>query len=326
MSVVLLHYLKLCFLPLKLSLHHIFPIIHSFFQPEALLSFTILLVILLVGLKTYTLFPQVSFVIFYFFLTLLPVLNIIPFGGLMQERYLYFSSFGFCMLLALLFAKALNYRQSAKLLPKSLKNIWRFGGYFCVFSVLALYSLRTYNRNFDWKNDLTLWTKVLKAYPQSSVAHFFLGKEYARLGDEDKTIFSYQKALENVPQENTLAMTGDPAMIHNEIGAFYLREKNYPLAESEFKKALAVNPDFFPAINNLGIIYASQGKNEEAILEFKKAIALNPNFPEPYLNLMKIYLKKGMYEEIKDLARKMESLKRPELKKMLTHIIRLEGK
>jgi len=121
-------------------------------------------------------------------------------------------------------------------------------------------------------------------------------------------------------------MIGDPAMIHNEIGAFYLRKKSYPLAELEFKKALQANPNFFSAVNNLGIIYASQGKDEEAILEFKKAIALNPNFPEPYLNLMKIYLKKGMYEEIKDLARKMESLKRPELKKMLTHIIRLEGK
>ncbi len=63
-------------------------------------------------------------------------------------------------------------------------------------------------------------------------------------------------------------------------------EKDFPLAEHHYRKAIELNPNYADAYNNLGILL---GKDEsrwmEAEAAHREAIGLNPNYAEAYYNL-----------------------------------------
>ena len=94
-----------------------------------------------------------AFAVIWFFVTLLPVCHIFPHHELLAEHYLYLPSFGFVLLVGLLFERLL------------IAFRWRYAAY-AVFAVLILLlSARTVNRNYDWKNSFTLWGKTVKTSP-----------------------------------------------------------------------------------------------------------------------------------------------------------------
>ena len=56
-------------------------------------------------------------------------------------------------------------------------------------------------------------------------------------------------------------------------------------AQSCFRRAIALCPDFAQAHHNLGVSYAQQGASEEAIACLNRALQLQPNYPEAHFNL-----------------------------------------
>jgi len=56
-------------------------------------------------------------------------------------------------------------------------------------------------------------------------------------------------------------------------------------AETSYRKAITLKPDFAEAHNNLGIILKELGKLEEAETSYRKAITLKPDFAEAHNNL-----------------------------------------
>lgn len=75
-----------------------------------------------------------------------------------------------------------------------------------------------------------------------------------------------------------------------------LRKEMFDKAIIEYKKAIAINPNFAEVYNNLGIAYSKKGMFDEAITEFKKAIAINPNDAVVYYNLAVAYYGKKEYD------------------------------
>jgi tetratricopeptide (TPR) repeat protein len=53
---------------------------------------------------------------------------------------------------------------------------------------------------------------------------------------------------------------------------------------AEFRRALAINPDFAEAHNNLGVILGSQRRFDEAILHFEQALAAHAGYAETHNN------------------------------------------
>ncbi|MFX7772431.1 tetratricopeptide repeat protein, partial [Acinetobacter baumannii] len=51
---------------------------------------------------------------------------------------------------------------------------------------------------------------------------------------------------------------------------------NLAKAISDYKGALAVNPELAEAHSNLGLIYNQQHQYPQAVTEFRKALAINP--------------------------------------------------
>ena len=62
-------------------------------------------------------------------------------------------------------------------------------------------------------------------------------------------------------------------------------KQDYATAESDYQKYLAQKPDDAAAHFDLGFVYTAQHEKEKAESEYRRAIELNPKMTEAYLNL-----------------------------------------
>ncbi len=70
------------------------------------------------------------------------------------------------------------------------------------------------------------------------------GSAYQALGENDKALSYYERALETAE---------DKSVVYNNIGTIYFSEENYKEAELYFKKALTENRDYTEARQNLAL-------------------------------------------------------------------------
>jgi tetratricopeptide (TPR) repeat protein len=99
--------------------------------------------------------------------------------------------------------------------------------------------------------------------------------------------------------ENAVKTSPSFAFNHNNLGAMNFLDKNFDLAEAEFKKALEINPKEKMAHNNLGLVYANREKFAEAEAEYTKELLINPYYENAYFNLGLLYYQEKKYDEAK---------------------------
>ena len=93
-------------------------------------------------------------------------------------------------------------------------------------------------------------------------------------------------------------------------GVAFSQQKDWRNAETSFRKAISLNPNFANAYYNLGLALKNQGKPAEAIAACQKAISLNPNYANAYNNFGNALNKQGKpaeaiaaYQKARDLYR-----------------------
>jgi tetratricopeptide (TPR) repeat protein len=84
---------------------------------------------------------------------------------------------------------------------------------------------------------------------------------------------------------HALAVTGDNAVAHSNLGTALLRRGLVAEAEGHFTEAVRINPHFAEARSNLGVALGRQGRIDEAILEWQRALELQPDYPDARRNL-----------------------------------------
>jgi len=95
--------------------------------------------------------------------------------------------------------------------------------------------------------------------------------------------------------------TNKKATRHLDEGRRAFEMKNDELAEKEFKKALGEDPKFIEAALGLGNLYQVTSRHADAASYFKKAIEINPRFfPNSFYFLSLSQLAEGKYEEAKN--------------------------
>lgn len=94
--------------------------------------------------------------------------------------------------------------------------------------------------------------------------------------------------------QNSLA---DTAEAHLNLGVFYTDQKQFKLAEDEFKQAIVTNVYFLPAYINLANLYNRLGRNDEAEIEFRKAIQITPDNGEIYYSLGLLLAEQNKYSD-----------------------------
>ncbi|MBN2681594.1 MAG: hypothetical protein JXR58_03745, partial [Bacteroidales bacterium] len=105
-------------------------------------------------------------------LNLLPVSNIfLPVGAFMNERFVFVGLLGFCFILTYLVLIVL---------PKKIKNTKTYypGVMAFLLIIIALYSIKTINRNNAWKDSFTLFTTDIHTSPNSAKGNSSVGGEY----------------------------------------------------------------------------------------------------------------------------------------------------
>ena len=79
-------------------------------------------------------------------------------------------------------------------------------------------------------------------------------------------------------------------------------ESKYELAEAEFKKALAENPDSPKASTQYAGFLLTQNRTEESVEAYKKAIMLDAENPKSFAALSIAYLHQSKFEMAKAMA------------------------
>lgn len=221
---------------------------------------------------------------------LLPVLNlkVFHYEYIIQDRYLYLPSIGFCSLIALLLVRLTRRNQTLLLASASV--------------IILAFGAGTILQNRVWHDSVALWQRAIYYSPQSWSTHYNLGLAYfnskenelarneleqakllnpgeaniynnlalaqAGLGDRDN-------ALRNLKQ----ALVLDPTLIeaHNNLGTFLYEQGSYVEAQSEFSLVLKHDPQSISAHFNLGRTLAALKENSAAIREYETVLALKPD-------------------------------------------------
>ena len=77
----------------------------------------------------------------------------------------------------------------------------------------------------------------------------------------------------------------ESSILFNILGALLSSKNNLDKAIDNYKKAIAINPNYAQAYNNLGIALQKLNKINEAVENYKKAIGIKNNIAEAYNNL-----------------------------------------
>jgi tetratricopeptide (TPR) repeat protein len=220
---------------------------------------------------------------------LLPVLNlkVFHYEYIIQDRYLYLPSIGFCYLIAMLI---IQFSKAQKQLAAGLAII-----------LIIAFGVGTVAQNRVWHDATALWRRAINYSPGSWSTHYNLGLAYLGLKQYQGAVTELAEARRLNPQEpivlNNLALaqggTGDsltaivllrealkidPTLIeaHNNLGAFLFERSEYTEARLELQEVLRRDPESASARFNLGRTLAAMGEHAPAIREFQSLLAADP--------------------------------------------------
>ena len=239
----------------------------------------------------------------FFLITVLPVLQLTPVGGVVAaDRFIYVASIGFIYLVV---------EGGAWLYDRKLKTMRRSQlalGLACLFLLMSYVAL-TWERTQVWRESLTLWNDVLSKHPQVAFAYNNRGNALTAVGEIDGAIEDYTNGLKYMPQHidfyfnrgNAYRLKGeyerslgdyaivmqarpqDPNVHHNR-GMVYFEMQNYDRAVEDYTVAITLNPTLPLFYSDRGVAYAKLSEYEKALKDFEEAFRLFPEYAEAYYN------------------------------------------
>lgn len=177
-------------------------------------------------------------------------------GKLFAERYLYLPSFGFVMLIALLFSRVKEQKRAATSMLAIIITL-----------LISVYSLGTIARNSVWKDDYTLFEDTVRKSPNSVVPRLEYGNALLSRDRFDEAIEQYREAIKMEPMLY---------VIYHHLGLAFAGKNEPYQAIQQLKIALALNPDSPRIHTDLGRTYLRAGFRSEAIQELLIAVKLEP--------------------------------------------------
>lgn len=84
---------------------------------------------------------------------------------------------------------------------------------------------------------------------------------------------------------------------HNSSGLSYQQQGSLDDAVAEFRRALAIQPDFAEARNNLGLTLLAEGDTEGAVAEFRRALKTDPRYAGALNSLGVAFLEMSRWDD-----------------------------
>ena len=306
---VFLHSIKLLAFTINYSAAYSFSVALPVFCIKNIILLLITLFLFVFSIFSLRWTKVIFFSFFFFLVSILPYLNIIPISTLLADRYVFIASFAYCFLLGIVFDRLYIYTHH------------RFSeGFFKLLAIVLLlfmficYSLMTIRQNKIWENSYTLWTDAVEKHPNSNLANALVGVVYMELAMDQDAVKYLEKAVQLLPYDylsrNNLAIVygrldepekalqefatamqlrPDDDTIKINLSVFYQRQKEYKKADDVLKYLLSNNPKNPQLHFRLGMVYKDAGQYESAISEMLKSIEFAPHIINPYEELGNIY-------------------------------------
>ena len=250
-------YIQILVVPFGLSLYHeVAPGLNSFYTTAVALKsaplvdiHTAVTLAIVAGsvwatIATYKRKPVIAFGIVWFYISMLPTLNLLPTHNIFAERYVYFASFGFVLILAVGISHLKKY------------------SYLAVIIIALLYIGGTVERNNDWVDSRALWFQIARSAPHSPVGWNGLGLAEDYAGNKNRAIDYYQRAI---------AADKTYAQAYSNMAGVYYEHKDYQTAIKHYQTAISLDPNNDDYQTNLFKATDAQKESIPVPLEVKKA-------------------------------------------------------
>jgi|GEM_PF-1049084 len=343
--LVTANYLRLTLIPYPMSFYYGYKCIDKteLSKPIALFILGIVIVLIMLALWRVNKNRLLSTGLLIYFITLLPLVNIIaPVSGMMADRYLFIPSIGFCILLAV----ALCWLAKYSVEKDSIVSFFSLPRYFkySALAILVFYSGVTIARNSQWHDYLKLMRHDIRHLEASAQAQNLLATHLVQSALLQtnaltrKTLLEeaelhYEKAV-NIYSEffnaqydlgRVRMMLGKPDKAEKhflqvikidstfsepfyQVGLIKAGRGDYREALPYYHKYLKVNPANLDALMNLSFCYARLQDFPRALIPMKKAAAFYPQQPEPFIFLSRIYADLGRIDSAMFYLQRAETI------------------
>lgn len=290
MLKVLASYIKMSFFPFNLNADYVVTLVKSPLEGSLILSIAFLVSIFIIfALLTKSRHTFACWMA-WFFIMILPVMNILPIGNIMAERYLYIPVMGFCVAKGILIHRITDRTLSTRSIP--MRRVVQLT---LVTLMIGGYGFSIIWKNGDWRDELTLWTKTIRRSPDSHRAHCNLGIVYMENNITERAQTEFQIALGLNPQN---------AQVHNNLGIIYTKKGLDDNALVEYKEAIRLDNNYAQPHNNIGNIYFNRGYIDKAKTEYEEALKIKQDYALAHNGLGNVYNAMG------DMDKAMEGFKK----------------
>lgn len=229
-------------------------------------------------------------------LPFIPASNLFfPVGFVVAERVLYVPSMGFCLLVA----------HGFKILSQKGRGLKKMS-WLLVGVLLTTHAVKTFNRNWDWESEYTLFTSALKVNKNNAKLWNNVGHALENQNNYDRALRYFLQATRVQP---------DDIGAHMNVGRTYKNLNRSKEAEEAYLIAKSLMPQIIPGkkyatrvapnhlnvyINLANLIRTNDSRLEEADQLYRQAISMRPDFKQAYISRGELLLKMNKPSEAKD--------------------------
>lgn len=223
-----------------------------------------------------------------------------PAPGILAERFAYFASFGYSILIAFIlmhYFKNIKFNSIAQLFSKPLVYL---------VPVILICMIYIWNRNNNWYNKLTLFEHDIVHLEKSAKANSLIANEYFEMLRSPNKKYPDQVSIQKSIKHYTQAVGNDSSFYsaYNNVGVVYYSYLNdFSTAKKFFTLAIRHRPIYAQAYENLGNCYKQEKNIPKAYECYKKAIIINPKQYSAYMGSINLLFENKLYDKTINVVR-----------------------
>lgn len=129
--------------------------------------------------------------------------------------------------------------------------------------LMLVLAMLTVLRNRDWKSDLSLYSRIVEQYPENPFGHYNLGSAYIERRGPGDLLLA-EKEFNKV-----MALDPQNISVYTPLGFIGLSLGNFERALKYYTKALEYTPLDRDARINRGIVYEKLGRERDALADYQ---------------------------------------------------------
>lgn len=283
---VICRYLIAFFIPVNLSADSDWQLLTNPFDERIIIGILIVSLLVFIAFKTSKdqKMRPITFGILWFIFALLPT-SLVPLAEVTNDHRMFFPFIGLAIAavwaLSLVTERFLKNKIAVTLIIISMS------------SILLLNGIGVYERNKVWKSEETLWLDVTIKSPKNGRGLMNYGLTQMRIGNLEKALLYYQKALEFTPNYPHLYI--NIAICKNALG--YPQE-----AEQSFKRAIELGLTLYEPYYFYADYLYKHNRKSESLKNVEYALTINPWYMSSRYLAMNIYNDLSQWGKLESMA------------------------